>query len=131
MFFDNDSRYQIFLKKFCENLNIFYNFKYKLGIFLNTSKKHTKNKNILVPDLLFIINSKKNFLLLKEAFSLNIPIISFGLNVNIIKIITYPIIGNFNNINLVKLILMIFYYILINSYKSRLYYIFRKKIKKD
>tara|TARA_B110000967_G_C18758580_1_gene496653 strand:+ start:171 stop:809 length:639 start_codon:yes stop_codon:yes gene_type:complete len=91
----------------------FFSFKKKFLLELSTKKikekrffyekfggvLNLKNK----PDLIVIFNHGKNLDSLREAFSINIPIISFVNSGDSIKYVDYPITGNFNSKKFSKL----------------------------
>ena len=123
---EKDSTLQIILKKICKNLNIAYCTKWNFGNLINWNFLKKKNKiqiqnnNLFyLPELIISLNSNKNIGLLKEAFQLKIITISIVSDLNLLKIIYFPIFGNCMNLFYKKLILLLFYYLIFYSYLNR------------
>ena len=131
MIIEMDPKLKFFLQKFCKSLNINLLTKWNPGLLLNWNYNVRNNKhNLYIPELILIPNADKNINTIQECFKLSIDTISIVSNLNFLKFVTYPIIGNSTNIFYIKLILVLFYYVILNSYIYRITFrkfFFKKK----
>ena len=127
---ENDPKLKFFLKIICKNLRVNCCFNWIKGSLTNWTyfrKSNSvnfseENKLFYFPELIITPNSDKNIMMLNESFYMNIYTVSIVSNLQLFKLVSYPILGNCNNVQYNKLILFLLYFVIIYSYSSRMKY---------